>query len=244
MPARSLRPTGRAGCVGSRGALAWIVQLDLQGPAGRLEALFEGASADAPGSFAALVCHPHPRLGGTMHNHATYRLARAVRAKGGDVLRFNYRGVGRSAGAWGGGDGEARDAEATLAWLARERPGVPLLACGFSFGAWMAILAGAPDPRVSGILVAGLALRAPDLERFREAGRARDVEKPLAVIQADRDEFGTPAEVEAALAGSRGPRRLVAVPGATHLFTERLAALGREAEEAIGWLLGARAAVH
>ncbi len=214
------------------------MQLDLQGPAGRLEALFEGASADAPGSFAALVCHPHPRFGGTMHNHATYRLARAVRASGGDVLRFNYRGVGRSAGTWGGGDGEAGDAEAALAWLARERTGVPLLACGFSFGAGMAILAGGADPRVSGLLVAGLALRAPDLERFRESGRAREVEKPLAVIQAERDEFGVPAEVEAALAGSRGPRRLAAVPGATHLFTEQLAALQREAEQAIAWLLG------
>ncbi len=223
------------------------MHLDLAGPAGRLEAILEGppsAGAPRPASFAAIVCHPHPRFGGTMHTHAVYRIAKAVRARGGDALRFNYRGVGRSAGTYAGGDGEAQDAAAALAWLGRERPGIPLLACGFSFGAWMAILAGAPDARVSGILVAGLALRAPDLERFREAGRARDLEKPLAVIQAERDEFGTPDEVEAALAGSRGPRRLVAVPGATHLFTERLAALGREAEEAIGWLLGARAAVH
>ena len=102
----------------------------------------------------------------------------------------------------------------------------------------MAILAGGGDPRVSGLLVAGLALRGPDLERFREAGRTRDVEKPLAVVQAERDEFGTPAEVQAALAGSRGPRRLAAVPGAAHLFTEHLAALQREAEAAIDWLLG------
>ncbi len=211
------------------------MQLDLQGPAGRLEAQLEASPSPA---FAALVCHPHPRFGGTLHNHATYRLAKAVRAKGGDALRFNYRGVGRSAGTYGGGDGEAEDAAAALAWLARERPGLPLLSCGFSFGAWMAILAGGPDPRVSGLLVAGLALRAPDLARFRESGRARDVEKPLAVVQAERDEFGTPTDVEAALAGSRGPRRLVSVPGATHLFTEQLAALQREAEAALEWLLG------
>jgi alpha/beta superfamily hydrolase len=213
------------------------VQLDLQGPAGRLEALLEGPSAGAPPTFAALVCHPHPRFGGTMHNHATYRLAKAVRAAGGEVLRFNYRGVGRSAGAYAGGDGEALDAAAALAWLARERPGVTLLACGFSFGAWMALLAGAAEPRVAGLLVAGLALRAPDLERFRDSGRARDVEKPLAIVQAERDEFGTPAEVEAALAGSRGPRRLVAVPGAKHLFTGHLEALQREAQAALRWVL-------
>jgi alpha/beta superfamily hydrolase len=213
------------------------VQLDLEGPAGRLEALLEAPAAGGAASFAALVCHPHPRFGGTMHNHATYRLAKAVRARGGDVLRFNYRGVGRSAGTFGGGDGEAEDAAAALAWLARERPGLPLLSCGFSFGAWMAILAGGADPRVAGLLVAGLALRGPDLARFRESGRARELEKPLAIVQAERDEFGTPAEVEAALAGSRGPRRLVAVPDASHLFTEQLEALQREAEAAIGWLL-------
>ncbi len=215
------------------------MQLDLDGPAGRLEAMLEErTAAGAAATFAALVCHPHPRFGGTMHNHATYRLAKAARARGGDVLRFNYRGVGRSAGTYGSGDGEAEDAAAALAWLARERPGLPLLACGFSFGAWMAILAGGAEPRVRGLLVAGLALRGPDLSRFREAGRARDLEKPLAIVQADEDEFGTPAEVEAALAGSRGPRRLVAVPGATHLFTERLDALQREAEAGLAWLLG------
>ncbi len=212
------------------------MQLDLEGPAGRLEALLEPASTGEPARFAALVCHPHPRFGGTMHNHATYRLAKAVRARGGDALRFNYRGVGRSGGAYASG-GEAEDAAAALAWLARERPGIPLLSCGFSFGAWMAILAGGADPRVAGLVVAGLALRAPDLERFRQADRARDVEKPLAIVQAERDEFGTPAEVEAALAGSRGPRRLAAVPGATHLFTDHLAALQREVEAALGWLL-------
>lgn len=214
------------------------MQLDLQGPAGRLEALLEGPRS---ASFAALVCHPHPRFGGTMHNHATYRLAKAVRARGGAALRFNYRGVGRSAGAFGGGDGEALDAAAALAWLARERPGIPLLACGFSFGAWMAMLAGGAEPRVTGLLLAGLALRAPDLERFRESGRARDLEKPIAIVQAERDAFGTPDEVQAALAGSRGPRRLAAVPGATHLFGEDLSALQREAEAALDWLLGGEA---
>ena len=216
------------------------MQLDLQGPAGRLEAILERPLAPGPAALAAVVCHPHPLFGGTMHNHATYRLAKAARAAGGDVLRFDYRGVGRSAGTYGGGDGEALDAAAALAWLAHERPGVPLLACGFSFGAWMAILAGGEAPRVAGLLVAGLALRAPDLERFRESGRARELEQPLAVIQAERDEFGTPAEVEAALAGSRGPRRVVGVAGATHLFTEALPALQREAEAALGWLLGSR----
>jgi alpha/beta superfamily hydrolase len=211
------------------------VQADIDGPAGRLEALVEDA-ADA--AFAAIVCHPHPLYGGTMHTHAVYRLAKAVRTRGGAALRFNFRGVGRSAGRYGGGDGEAEDARAALAWLAAAKPGIPLVASGFSFGAWMAILAGGADPRVSGLLVAGLALRAPDLARFRDAGHARDLEKPLALVHAERDQFGGPDEVRAALEGSRGPRRLAVVPRATHLFTEDLPALQREAEAALEWLLG------
>jgi len=84
---------------------------DLVGPEGRLETLLE----DAPGAtFAAVVCHPHPRFGGTMHTHAAYRLAKAVRARGGAALRFNFRGVGLSAGTYAGGDGEADDARAAL----------------------------------------------------------------------------------------------------------------------------------
>jgi alpha/beta superfamily hydrolase len=211
------------------------VQADLVGPAGRLEALLEGAPDAA---FAAIVCHPHPLFGGTMHTHAVYRLAKAVRARGGAALRFNFRGVGRSAGSYDAGDGEAEDARAALDWLAREKPGLELLACGFSFGAWMALLAGGGDARVAGLLLAGLALRAPDLDRFRESAVVREVAKPVAIVQAEADEFAAPDEVRAAIEGSRGPRRLATVKGARHLFTEDLEALQREAESALDWLRG------
>ena len=210
------------------------MQVDLVSSAGRLEALLE-ESPDP--RFAAVVCHPHPLFGGTMHTHAAYRIARAVRARGGAALRFNFRGVGRSRGRYDRGEGEADDARAALSFLAAERPGLPLLACGFSFGAWMALLAGGDDPHVRGILLAGLALRAADLDRFRESGRVREVAKPVAVVQAEGDEFGSPEEVGAALEGSRGPRRLATVPGATHLFTQDLPGLQREAEAALDWLL-------
>jgi alpha/beta superfamily hydrolase len=209
------------------------VNVDLAGPAGRLEALLEGP-ADAP--FAAIVCHPHPAMGGTMHTHAAYRLAKAIVARGGAALRFNYRGTGRSAGRYDAGRGEAEDARAALAWLAAERPGTPLLSCGFSFGAWMAVLAGGGEPRVEGLLLAGVATRAEGLEDFRETGRIRDVEKKVAVVQAADDTLGPPAEIEEALRGSRGPRRLTVVPGTTHLFVEDLPALQREAEAALAWL--------
>src|SRR6266511_3878591 len=190
-------------------------------------------------TFAATVCHPHPALGGTMHNHATYRLAKAVVAKGGVALRFNTRGTGRSAGAYDGGRGEADDLRAALAWLAANRAGLPILACGFSFGAWLTVGAGGEDPGVEGLLLAGVALRAEGLEDFRRSGRIRELAKPVAIVQAEQDPLGPPAEVEAAIAGSRGPRRFAVVPGATHLFTEDLPALQREAEAALDWLLGA-----
>jgi alpha/beta superfamily hydrolase len=226
------------------------VHVDVAGPAGRLEALLEpplqprfagqwksGDKGPESARFAAVVCHPHPAMGGTMHNHATYRLAKAVTARGGVALRFNFRGVGRSAGRYDAGRGEEDDARAAVSWLAAARPGVPLLGCGFSFGAWMTALACGGDPRVAGLLLAGVAVRAPGLEDFRRTGRIRDLEKPVAVIQASDDELGPPAEIEEALTGSRGPRRFAVVPGATHLFVEALPALQREAEAALDWLL-------
>lgn len=209
--------------------------MDLAGPAGRLEGLVEGPEA---ARFAALICHPHPAFGGTMHTHAAYRIAKAVVARGGTALRFNFRGVGRSAGAFDAGRGEADDARAALDWLARERPGVPLLSCGFSFGAWMAILAGGYDPRVHGLLLVGVALRAEGVEDFRETGRLREVERPIAIVQGEHDQFAAPAEIEEAVRGSRGPRRLSVLRGASHLCVEDLPGLQREAEAALDWLLG------
>lgn len=210
-------------------------QVDLTGPAGRIEGLLEEVSG---ARFAAIVCHPHPRYGGTMHNHATYRLARALRSGGGTTLRFNYRGVGRSAGEYDGGRGETLDARAALAYLRALDSDRPLLCCGFSFGAWVAV--GCSDePGLVGLLLAGLPIRSADLETQRIPERVRQVPQPLAVVQAEGDEFGSPAEVRELLAGSAGPRHLAALPRATHLFHDDLPGLEREAGQALSWILGA-----
>jgi alpha/beta superfamily hydrolase len=211
--------------------------IDLEGPAGRLEALLEEPPSPR---FVALVCHPHPQFGGTMHNHATYRLARAVRAAGGTSLRFNYRGVGRSAGAYDHGRGEADDATAALAWLADRSGARPRLVCGFSFGAHAAIAAAGRDPGAAGLLLAGLVVVKRD-DVPRDLAALRGDPRRAAVIQAEHDEFGAPAAVRAALDGSAGERLLLPIEGATHLFTGRLEALEAAATGAARWLLGGEA---
>ncbi len=204
------------------------MQVDLKGPAGRLEAMYEEPRSPR---FAAVVCHPHPLFGGTMHNHATYRLARAARSVGGATLRFNFRGVGLSQGRWDEGRGEVEDARAALAWLADRRPDLPRYACGFSLGAYVALRTGCADAAVRGVLAAGVPLRTFPLD-FVPA-----CPKPVAAVQAAQDEFGPVDEVRRLLAEGAAPRRVAVIPGATHLFTEDLAGLQREAESGLSWLL-------
>ncbi|HEU4384866.1 MAG TPA: alpha/beta hydrolase [Anaeromyxobacteraceae bacterium] len=204
------------------------MQLDLKGQAGILEALYE---RPARPKFAAVVCHPHPLHGGTMHNHATYRLARAVRAVGGASLRFNFRGVGRSGGEYGAGQGEVDDARTALAWLAAQESDLPRFASGFSFGAWMALRAGCDHGAVRGVLGAGLAPTTFDLDF------ARHCPKPVAVVQGENDSLGRIEDVRALLDGGSAPRRLWVVRGASHLFVEDLDGLQRHAESGLCWLL-------
>lgn len=206
--------------------------VDIAGPAGRLEALLEEVPAPR---FAAVVCHPHPVFGGTMHNHATYRLARAARAAGGVTLRFNYRGVGRSAGAYDHGRGEADDAAAALSLLAERYPALPRLACGFSFGAHAAAAAGLRGQGVAGLLLAGLVVVKRD-DVPRDLAPLVATPRPVAVVQAEHDEFGAPEAVRQALAGSAGERLLLPVAGATHLFEGRLDELQAAAEAGLRWL--------
>src|SRR5207248_2020881 len=120
--------------------------VDLAGPAGRLEALYW--KVEAPRA-AAVVCHPHPLAGGTMHNHVAYRIADAFRQAGVSALRFNFRGVGRSAGVHDEGRGEVDDAKAALDHVAADNPGAPLVSSGFSFGSRVALELARRDARVA-----------------------------------------------------------------------------------------------
>ena len=122
------------------------MHLELAGPAGRIEALLDG-DTDRPRA-AVVFAHPHPQLGGTMHTKAVFQGARGLTRIGCAVLRFNFRGVGSSAGVFDGGRGEMDDYRVALDDLAGRYPHAPLWAAGFSFGSWIAFETGAADPRV------------------------------------------------------------------------------------------------
>jgi len=131
----------------------------LNGPAGRIETILwsvplEPDAAKPP--LAAIVCHPHPLFGGTMHNKVVYQAAKTIHQFGLPVARFNFRGVGLSEGLHDNGHGEADDVRTVLDFLAEQFPGVPLLAAGFSFGSWVGLRAGCADARVTELIGLGM----------------------------------------------------------------------------------------
>ena len=131
----------------------------LEGPAGRLEALLnQGASA---ATHTALVCHPHPLFGGTMHNKVVFHAMKALNGFGFPVLRFNFRGAGLSEGAHDEGRGEVEDTKTALRWL-KERFHLPVVVAGFSFGAATGLRAACPDAQVDALIALGMPVRVDD----------------------------------------------------------------------------------
>ena len=124
----------------------------LDGPAGRLEAILWSPTSGKKPPLAALVCHPHPLFGGTMHNKVVYQAAKSLDQFGLPVLRFNFRGAGMSAGAFDQGRGELDDVRAALDFLTDAFPGLPVLLAGFSFGSWVGLQVGCEDSRVAELI--------------------------------------------------------------------------------------------
>jgi alpha/beta superfamily hydrolase len=204
--------------------------VDLPAPLGHLEALHW--SVERP-LAAAVVCHPHPLHGGTMHNHVTYRVAQAWRDAQVACVRFNFRGVGRSTGAHDHGVGEVDDALAALDWLAAQHPGVPLYASGFSFGCRAALQLALREPRVQKVLAVGLAVDLFDVDFVQ------GVRQPVAFVHGDRDEFGALDRLEALRARMAAKTGLFVVPDCDHLASGRLDAFSGAAARAVAWLLQA-----
>ena len=199
----------------------------LEGPAGGLEAILWRPAVKARPSFAALVCHPHPLFGGTMHNKVVYRAAKSLDALGLPVLRFNFRGAGMSAGTHDRGRGEQGDVTAALDFLAGEFPGVPLLVAGFSFGCWVGLRVGCADGRVRELIGLGTPVNNTDFSFLRNC------EKPKLFVHGAHDKYGEIANVEALVESLPAENRLVVVAGADHFFAGKL----DQVDEAIrGWL--------
>jgi uncharacterized protein len=189
----------------------------LQGPAGQLEAiLWTPPAGTPPPSFAALVCHPHPLFGGTMHNKVIYQTAKSLSALGLPVLRFNFRGAGRSAGTHDRGRGERGDVSAGLDFLAAEFPGVPLLLAGFSFGSWVGLRVGCEDARVTQLIGLGAPVNDSDFSYLSECA------KPKLFVQGGNDQFGSLEKLTALVASLPGGNRVVEVPGVNHFFAGKL----------------------
>lgn len=191
--------------------------VDLQGPAGRLEALLNEGHPDAP--YAALVCHPHPLGGGTLHNKVVYHAMKVFQSFKLPVLRFNFRGTGLSEGTHDDGRGEQDDVRAALEWLSSEFSR-PLLFAGFSFGANVGLRACCGDPRVKALVALGLPTSAEGREyhyNFLPACR-----QPKLFVSGSKDQYGPVSEVEAAVAMAPEPRKLVWIPNADHFFVGKL----------------------
>ncbi|HUL35905.1 MAG TPA: alpha/beta fold hydrolase [Candidatus Eisenbacteria bacterium] len=209
--------------------------LFLDGPAGRLEAiLWTPTRAGAP-PLAAMVCHPHPLFGGTMHNKVVYNAAKTMDALGIPVLRFNFRGTGRSAGEHDKGRGEQDDAQAALEFLAAQFPGTPLLMAGFSFGSVVGLRVGCRDSRVTELIGMGIPVNSTDFSFLSECA------KPKLFVHGAEDQFGAKKKVEEVVAELPGEDRLVVVEGADHFFAGHL----DEFNAAISsWLRNRHAGLH
>jgi uncharacterized protein len=186
---------------------------NLHGPAGRLEALLNAGASDAP--YAALVCHPHPLGGGTMHNKVVYHAMKAFQGFGLPVLRFNFRGTELSEGEHDYGRGEQDDVRAALDWLHREYH-KPILFAGFSFGAYVGLQACCGDSRVPGLVALGLPVHAEG--RDYDYGFLRFCTQSKLFVSGDRDPYGPIPAVKAAVALAPEPRRLVWISAADHFF--------------------------
>jgi uncharacterized protein len=211
---------------------------DLRGPAGALEAILdepaEGRREDDAAVRAAVVfAHPHPQYGGTMHTKAVFQGAKGLTRIGCAVLRFNFRGVGRSDGTFDKGEGEFEDFRAALDFMAARYPGARLWAAGFSFGGWVALETGATDDRVSALI--GIA--PPVMTSTTVSGMDYEFPNTLAsakakfFVQGEEDELCPLEGLRLFYAKLEEPKELVVIEGADHLFEGKTQEVGEALEE-------------
>jgi alpha/beta superfamily hydrolase len=215
---------------------------EIPGPAGSLEALLDEPAASrgvnpdglvesgrADRLKAAVVfAHPHPQYGATMHTKVVYQTAKALARIGCSVLRFNFRGAGRSAGMFDEGRGEREDFRAALEFMRERYPGAPLWAGGMSFGSWVGLTVGAADPRVEALI--GIAM---PTDRYDFAPVAES-ETPKFFIHGERDEVCPLKQMREFYARAHDPKELVVIDGAGHLFDGKVGEVADAIEDLLG----------
>src|SRR6266446_4540365 len=188
--------------------------LFIPSPHGQLEAILKAPRAPIRG--AALVLHPHPLFGGTMHNKVVFRAAAALNDAGLVALRLNFRGVGQSTGEHDEGRGERDDVRLGLDYLATNYPDQEITLCGFSFGARVGIEVGMADEHVARLISIGTPVDKYDFS-FLEQCR-----KPILFVHGERDEYGDVERLRELVAKIKAPVELRVITGAGHFFENHL----------------------
>ena len=196
---------------------------EVPGPSGPLEILIDRPAGDP--RAVVVFAHPLPTEGGTMHTKVVFQGAKALARIGCVVLRFNFRGVGRSAGEWDKGRGELDDFRAALDYMAGEYPGVQIWAAGFSFGSYVAMTAGAEDDRVCTLI--GIA---PPVDRY-EFATVKQSTKPKFIVHGSEDELISLKLVRNFYAQLPEPKELIEIDRANHLFDGQASEVGDALEE-------------
>jgi alpha/beta superfamily hydrolase len=214
--------------------------LHLPGPAGTLEALVDDPGSlctttsprqDAQGlppkppTAAVVLAHPHPLHGGTMHTKVVFQTAKAFCRLGCAVLRFNFRGVGVSAGAFADGVGEKDDFRAAIDFMTARYPSVPIWAAGMSFGSWIAMTVGAEDDRVTALVGIAIPITLYD---FAAVGAST---KPKFFVHGERDEICQARALWEFYGRASEPKELVIIEAANHLFDGRVSEVAETIED-------------
>jgi alpha/beta superfamily hydrolase len=194
-----------------------IRSMMLPGPAGLLEAILNVGDGDA--THAALICHPHPLYGGTLHNKVVYHAMKALAGFGFHCLRFNFRGAGLSEGEHDEGRGEQDDVRAAIDFLDQEF-NLPLIFAGFSFGAATGLRVACPDHRVVGCISLGTPVNAEG--RHYTYRFLKECIKPKLFVSGARDEYSPQAMLVQVVEQAAGAKKLVLVDEAGHFFEGKL----------------------